>query len=347
MKLLPDIRSVSSEIIQDFLISKKEKAFRLKQISHWVWKQPVHDFTQMQNLSHDLRLLLSENFSLTKIEIKYQQISIDESIKIGFQLDDNRIVEGVLIPVKDRVTACISTQVGCRMGCKFCATGSLGFSRNLSVGEIYMQVFLLNKIANEHYKLNLSNIVVMGMGEPLDNYEATVLALRKIISEDGLFMSPRRITLSTCGIIPGIKRLAEEGLNIKLSVSLHAATDTLRNSLMPVNHKYPLTDLAESLREYYSKTKNRISYEYILFKDVNDRISEAKALAEFTKITPCKINLIEYNEVDGVSYKRSTEAKTQAFIKYLESKNLIVKLRRSRGSDVDAACGQLANKVKD
>lgn len=342
----PDLRQQTFEQISSWLISRGEKAFRQKQISHWLWQQAVQDFDDMSNLSKSLREKLKEDFSLTQLSILTTQHSSDGTVKTGFKLNDNAFIEGVLIPSQERVTACISTQVGCRMGCKFCATAGLGFSRNLSAGEIFLQVYLLNELSKKTYGNGLSNVVIMGMGEPLDNYEATKLAVQYMTSETGLGMSPRRITLSTCGLSDKIKQMADDGLKIKLSISLHAANDELRRKIMPINNKHKLADLAESLQYYHEKTKHRISYEYVLLKGINDKQSDVKELAEFTKITPCKINLIEYNPVFGLPYEKSSENSTQKFIAYLESKNLIVKLRRSRGADVDAACGQLANKFR-
>ncbi len=342
-----DLRNVSPDALKSWLISKNEKPFRDKQIMHWLWKQPVTDFDEMTNLSKPLRNALKAEFDLSQLNLITTQNSSDGTLKSGFRLFDNEFVEGVLIPSKERVTACISTQVGCRMGCKFCATAGLGFHRNLSAGEIYLQVYKLNKLAIEHYKRKLSNVVIMGMGEPLDNYEAVKTALNFLTGADGLEMSPRRITLSTAGVPNKIKQMADDGLKINLSLSLHTANDNLRSKIMPINNKYTLQVLAESLQYYHSKTNNRISYEYVLLKNVNDQEIHARELAEFTKITPCKINLIEYNPVSGLGFEKSTEESTQKFMKFLESRNLIVKLRRSRGADVDAACGQLANKFRN
>jgi len=341
-----DIRNLSFEGLKIWLVSQNEKAFRAKQIMHWLWKQPVESFDEMTNLSKSLRDALKSEFFLSQLQLITTQNSKDGTIKVGFRLSDNEFVEGVLIPSKERVTACISTQVGCRMGCKFCATAGLGFHRNLNAGEIYLQVYKLNQIANAQYNTGLSNIVIMGMGEPLDNYDAVKIAVEYLIGEEGLAMSPRRITLSTAGVADKIKKMADDGMKIKLSISLHASNDKLRNQIMPINNKYKLLVLAESLQYYHSKTNHRISYEYVLLKDINDKEIHARELAEFTKITPCKINLIEYNPVSGLKFKKSREDITQKFINFLESRNLIVKLRRSRGADVDAACGQLANKFR-
>lgn len=339
-----DLRNISPDALKSWLIAQGEKPFRAKQIMHWLWKQPAQDFDEMTNLSKSLRNALKSEFVLSQLQLITTQNSSDGTVKTGFRLSDNEFIEGVLIPSRERVTACISTQVGCRMGCKFCATAGLGFHRNLTAGEIYLQVYQLNQLSISHYKTHLSNVVIMGMGEPLDNYEAVKTAVQYLSSEDGLEMSPRRITLSTAGVADKIKQMADDGLKIKLSISLHAANDKLRSQIMPINNKHGVRILAESLQYYHSKTNHRIGYEYVLLKNINDQEIHARELAEFTKITPCKINLIEYNPVSGLGFEKSTEESTQKFIKFLESRNLIVKLRRSRGADVDAACGQLANK---
>ncbi|MEA1873966.1 MAG: 23S rRNA (adenine(2503)-C(2))-methyltransferase RlmN [Bacteroidota bacterium] len=342
-----DLRNISSDRLKTWLVSHGEKAFRAKQIMHWLWKQPVESFDEMTNLSKSLRDALKSDFILSKLHLITTQSSKDGTVKVGFSLYDNEFIEGVLIPSKERVTACISTQVGCRMGCKFCATAGLGFHRNLSAGEIYLQVYKLNLISKKHYNTGLSNVVIMGMGEPLDNYDAVKTAVQFLTGEDGLAISPRRITLSTAGVADKIRKMADDGIKIKLSISLHAANNKLRSHIMPINNKYSVQVLAESLQYYHSKTNHRIGYEYLLLKNINDQEIHAKELAEFTKITPCKINLIEYNPVSGLGFAKSTDESTQKFIKFLETRNLIVKLRRSRGADVDAACGQLANKFRN
>lgn len=341
-----DIRQLSLNELKNWLKNNNEPAFRAKQIFHWIWKNALSDFDLMHNLPDKLKQNLKDNFTINDIKDISQLKSKDNTVKAAFALHDGKVVEGVLIPSKDRVTACISTQVGCKMGCSFCATGKMGFSRNLLSGEIFLQAFKLNQISSKIYDKNLSNIVVMGMGEPLDNYDNTTSALRMIMDNYGMNMSHRRITLSTVGLAPAIKKLADSGLNINISISLHTADEQKRSTLIPVNKKYSLSDLAKSLLYYYQKTKKRISYEYILFRDINDSKEDAELLSEFTKITPCKINLIEYNAVDGSNYKKANNKQTAIFMKTLENKNLIVKLRRSKGSDIDAACGQLANKYK-
>jgi len=340
---LQDIRNLSLKDIENFFIENNEKAFRAKQVYEWLWQKHASSFNEMTNISKDIRTLLSQNFSLNKIKIKTLQKSSDKTIKTAFELSDGNIIEGVLIPAKDRATACISSQVGCKLGCKFCATGHLGFTRNLTVAEIYDQVVVIKQQA-EGNNLHFSNIVLMGMGEPLLNYDNVMSAIELITSKLGLAMSNSRITLSTSGINKMIRKLADDNVRFKLAVSLHSANNEKRSRLMPINETNPLNELAQALKYFYDKTQSRITFEYLLIKDINDGMNDAKELAVFCKNVPCKINLIEYNPIDSSSFKRSTKEKTEAFANYLESKNIIVNIRRSRGKDIDAACGQLANK---
>ncbi len=339
-----DLRNTDKTEIKGWLKEQGEPVFRIDQIEDWLWRRPVSYISEMSNLSKSLRDKLEQTFYLDRLETVHTLKSKDGTHKMAFGLDDGKHVEGVLIPSKERLTACISTQVGCKMGCKFCATGQMGFGRNLSAGEIYLQAWYLNDLAEKQFGKRLSNIVVMGMGEPLDNFYNTMRAMNRVMDDNGMGMSHRRITLSTVGLVPEIKKLADTGADVHLSVSLHAANDELRMRILPIAAKYKLKDLAESLQYYHQKTKKRISYEYVLLKGVNDSLKNAAELAEFTKITPCKINLIEYNAVEGTGYGKSEENNTQAFMRFLEKRNLVVNLRRSRGGDVDAACGQLANK---
>ena len=254
--------------------------------------------------------------------------------------------EGVLIPSADRVTACISTQVGCQMGCAFCATGKLGFKRNLTSGEIFHQIFSLNSMSSQIFGTNLSNIVIMGMGEPLMNYENTLYTINNICSDKSMGMSPQRITMSTCGIAPQIKRLADDCIKFNLSISLHSAIDDKRNKIMPINRKYNLLELSEAIKYFYKKTGSRITYEYLMLGDVNDSIDDARALTEFTKISPCKINIIEYNPHPGDIFKKTNNSALENFVRHIESCNIVVTIRKSKGLDIAAACGQLANMKK-
>jgi len=346
MKDKKNIRLLSFEEIKKFFLEHNEKAFRAKQVYEWIWKKHVSSFEEMRNISKAIINLLNEHFFLDKIKIFKEQKSSDGTIKVSFKLSDNEIIEGVLIPTTNRVTACISTQVGCSLSCAFCATGKIGFARNLTSIEIFDQVAILTKLSEENYGQPLSNIVYMGMGEPLLNYQNVIQSVEKITSETGMAMSPYRITISTVGISKMIKKLGDDKVKFNLALSLHAATDSKRRSIMPVNEYNSISTLIEALKYFYQKTKTRITIEYLLLHNFNDNLDDAKELCRFCRNFPVKINLIEYNEVENSGFKKSGEQKTLEFVDYLESKNLIVNLRRSRGKDIDAACGQLANKDK-
>jgi 23S rRNA (adenine2503-C2)-methyltransferase len=272
------------------------------------------------------------------------QKSQDGTIKIGFRLDDGNIIEGVLIPSDGRMTACVSSQVGCSLSCTFCATGYLKRTRNLKFYEIFDQVALINDVARENYNISLTNIVFMGMGEPLLNYKEVMGAIDKITSPDGMGMSPQRITLSTAGVTKMIHKMADEGVRFNLAISLHAATDPKRSAIMPINETNNLEDLATALNYFYDKTNSRITLEYCVINNVNDTLEDADELVAFASKVVCKVNLIEYNPIENADYERSSGNRTVRFANYLESKRIIVNLRRSRGKDIDAACGQLANK---
>ncbi len=343
-RMLKDIREVDGTEITSFVQAQGEKAFRGRQIMEWLWKNGVTDFDRMSNLPARLRESLKEHFTLSGLFIKTEQISKDKTRKYGFECPDGLLVEGVLIPSQERITACLSSQIGCPLNCSFCATARLKTRRDLSVGEIFDQVVLLQDASQEAYGTHLSNLVFMGMGEPLLNYDNVTLAISHMIDEKGLGISPRRITLSTAGLTKGITRLAHEKVRFKLAISLHTANEVKRNALMPVNKSNPLPALADALKIFHQETNTRITYEYLLIKDFNDSLRDARELAEFCKITPCKINLIEYNEVAGSTHQKTTTERMQAFADFLESKNMIVNIRRSRGHDIDAACGQLACK---
>jgi len=332
-----------TEIVRDFE-SAGEKKFRANQVYDWIWAKGVSDFDEMTNLSISLRNYLSTYFFFDKLKIVHQQRSVDETTKVLFESLDGSNFEGVLIPGKDRITACISTQVGCALNCAFCATGKLGFKRNLGIGEIFEQVFQLNKLSEKIFRRKLSNIVIMGMGEPLLNYDNTMRAIEHICHENELGFSPQRITLSTAGIVDGIRRMADEDIKINLSISLHSAINVKRSEIMPINKKFELAKLREVLRYYYDKTGRRITYEYLLLGGVNDSKEDAIALTEFTKISPCKLNLIEYNPGGNDKFKSPDKFATESFMRHIESKNLVVTLRKSKGQDINAACGQLANK---
>lgn len=340
-----NIRNLTLEELILFFNANNKPSFKAKQVYEWLWKKSVFTFEKMRNMAKDDIELLKAHFFINHVKISESQKSTDRTIKSAFQLYDNNNVEGVLIPTKSRMTACISSQVGCSLSCKFCATGKLDRLRNLDADEIYDQVFLLNEQSQKNYQKRLSNIVYMGMGEPLLNYRNVLNSIEKITSKDGLGMSPKRITVSTAGIAKLIKKLGDDEVKFNLALSLHAANDKKRDYIMPINEQNSLASLKEAIIYFYEKTGTRLTYEYIIFKDFNDELSDAHELAQFAKITPCKINIIEYNPIDDGEFQQANSDKVDAFVRYLEEKNMIVNVRRSRGKDIDAACGQLANKL--
>ena len=340
-----NIRVLSKEELAAVFVEKGEKAFRAKQVYEWLWKKGATSFNEMSNLSLAVREMLNENFLINAVGVAEKQVSADRTIKNAFQLHDGKITEGVLIPTPRRMTACISSQVGCSLSCAFCATGKLDRLRNIDAEEIFDQVVIIKNQAEQHYQKPLSNIVYMGMGEPLLNYKNVLRSIEMITSDEGLGMSPKRITVSTAGIAKMIKQLGDDEVKFNLALSLHAATDAKRSEIMPINDSNSLEALSEALIYFHEKTGSRVTFEYIIFKDFNDSIEDAKDLANFAKIVPCKINIIEYNTVDDVVFLKADPEKTDKFAAFLENTfNLIVNVRRSRGKDIDAACGQLANK---
>lgn len=341
-----DIRKLTSAELKAWLVENGEQGFRAKQVEEWLWKKAVTSFEQMSNLSLKTRELLEKNFQIRSVSIDSEQISIDKTIKSGFRLFDNNLVEGVLIPITDRMTACVSSQVGCSLTCKFCATGYMDRKRNLEAAEIFDQVVLIKNQSEANYNQPLTNIVYMGMGEPLLNYANVLQSIEHITSPNGLNMAPKRITVSTAGIAKMIKKLGDDEVKFNLAVSLHAANDTKRNEIMPINESNSLENLAEALQYFYEKTQNRITFEYIVFYDFNDTMQDAKELYEFTKKVPCKVNIIEYNPIAEADYKNTDKQTLEKFAGYLEDRGVIVNIRRSRGKDIDAACGQLAIKEK-
>lgn len=341
-----NIRSLNLEELIEQLVALGEKKFRAKQVYEWLWKKNAHSFDEMTNLSTELRQLLAENYFIDAIQLEEQQVSSDKTIKCVFNVgnEQSKVMEGVLIPTNSRMTACISSQVGCSLACAFCATGRLKLLKNLSAGEIVDQVVYLNNQAQEHYGQGLSNIVYMGMGEPLLNYNSVLRSTELITSSEGLGMSPKRITISTAGIAKMIKRLGDDEVRFNLALSLHAANDEKRDKIMAINETNNLSVLADALKYFYAKTGSRVTYEYIIFKDFNDTLDDARELAEFCKNVPCKVNIIEYNPIDDGEFEQADVAKVDAFAAFLEARNIVVNIRRSRGKDIDAACGQLANK---
>jgi len=339
-----DIRLLSLDQLINEITGLGEQPFRARQVYEWLWKKSATDFDQMTNLSLDLRELLKNNFVINHIVVSDEQLSADGTIKSGFRLYDQNIVEGVLIPTESRMTACISSQVGCSLSCTFCATGFLERKRNLEPGEIYDQVVLINKQAEQHFGIPLSNIVLMGMGEPLLNYANVLKGIDRLTAENGLNISTKRITLSTAGIAKMIKKLADDEVKFNLALSLHAADDEKRNSIMAINETNSLEVLKEAMIYFYKNSKNRITLEYIAFKDFNLGMDDARNLVRFASSFPCKINIIEYNPIDQGKFNRADPVEIDNFKSFLEKKGLIVNVRRSRGKDIDAACGQLANK---
>jgi 23S rRNA (adenine2503-C2)-methyltransferase len=339
-----DIRSLSMEQLKQEFIAMGEPSFRAKQVYEWLWEKSCTDFDEMSNLSKSLREKLNQTFTINNVEVHHSQFSNDKTIKSTFKLFDSNIIEGVLIPATDRMTACVSSQVGCSLTCKFCATGYMDRKRNLNADEIYDQVVLIDKQAKENYNVPLTNIVYMGMGEPLLNYANVMKSIERITAPDGLNMAAKRITVSTAGIAKMIKKLGDDAVRFNLALSLHAANDEKRNTIMPINEQNSLKALAEALKYYFSKTKNPVTYEYIVFNDFNDNISDAVELVKFCRHIPCKVNIIEYNPISFADFENAGEDKIEAFAAHLRKNGVNTNIRRSRGKDIDAACGQLAVK---
>jgi len=343
---LQDIRLLKESDLAEWVRGQSLPSFRTRQIRKWLWQKHVNDFDQMTDLPAELREKLKDDFIIPFLKPELMQQSADGTVKTRFILADGNKIEAVLIPVTqdNRYTVCVSSQVGCSLSCSFCATGRMGRVRNLSYTEIVDQVVAVNAQCEEIYNHPLTNIVYMGMGEPLLNYSNTLESIRLITSPEGLGMSPSRITVSTAGIAKMIRKLADDGAKVKLALSLHAANDTKRDQIMPINDQNNIETLMEALDYFYTKTKNRITYEYLALRDFNDQPEDARQLALLTKRFPVRINVIEYNVVEGIPFQRSDNQKVHAFLKILVAAGANVTLRKSRGQDIDAACGQLANK---
>jgi len=340
-----NIRSLTIEELIEYFKSIGEPSFRAKQVYQWLWNKSAQSFEDMTNLSLGLREKLKAEFIVHKLTIKAKQKSKDGTFKYAFELHDGYIVEGVLIPTAKRITACISTQVGCSLSCKFCATGKMKIRRNLGYDEVYDQVVTIKNEAEKEYQRPLTNIVYMGMGEPLLNYKGTVESVKKITEDTGLGMASKRITISTAGIAKMIKKLGDDNVKTKLAISLHAANDIKRDKIMPINESNTLEILKEALLYYYDKTGQAVTYEYILFKDFNDSLQDADELAKICSTIPCMVNLIEYNAIGDGEFQKTLPENTENFIKRLKYHGYVAKVRNSRGDDIDAACGQLANKT--
>ena len=341
-----DIRKFSLDEIKDYLVSIDEKPFRAKQIVSWLWQKGATQIDHMTNLSKPLREKLGEHFTINAIQEDVVQYSDDGTVKVRYRLHDGHLMESVLIPVPadNRYTVCVSSQVGCSLSCTFCATGTMKRVRNLDPGEIYDQVVLINRICEERFGHPLTNIVYMGMGEPLLAYKSVMESIRLITSPDGLNMSPKRITVSTAGIAKMIRKLAEDGAKFHLALSLHAADDTKRDEIMPINEQNTLATLMDAIEYFYKTTGNRISYEYIAFQGFNDSLEDARNLVKLCRRFPVRVNIIEYNPIDGVDFVKSDADRLDRFAQYLREHKVMITVRRSRGKDIDAACGQLANK---
>ncbi|MBE7172250.1 MAG: 23S rRNA (adenine(2503)-C(2))-methyltransferase RlmN [Williamsia sp.] len=340
-----NIRHLSLAELEQYMETCGEKKFRAAQVWEWLWQKHAHSFDAMTNLSKELRTRLAGDFLLPALSIQAVQQSEDGTVKSRFETHDHHYVEGVLIPAESRLTACVSSQIGCSLSCRFCATGYMERKRNLLYDEIYDEVVLINQQSEKNYQKKLSNIVFMGMGEPLLNYKNVLKAIERITAPDGLAMSPRRITVSTAGVAKMIQQLGDDEVRFKLALSLHATNDAKRNQIMPINESNNIRALVEALNYFYRKTGNEITLEYILFKDFNDSLKDADELIKIFRQVPADlVNIIEYNSIDNAQFQKPEEEKVERFINHLAKNRVNARLRRSRGKDIDAACGQLANK---
>ncbi|WP_340106861.1 23S rRNA (adenine(2503)-C(2))-methyltransferase RlmN [Rhodohalobacter sp. 8-1] len=345
-----DLKSLTTAELKEFTDELGLMGYRADQLYQWLYQKGASSFDEMTNLSKDLRSELDKIAQVRRISIHSQQQSKDGTIKFLFQLDgpEEYKVEAVLIPdfypdgAPNRLTVCVSSQVGCMFGCSFCATGKMGFFRNLTHGEIVDQVQIINEVAEETYGKKITNIVYMGMGEPMHNFKSVVESARIISNPLGMDMSPKRITISTVGLTKQIKQLADLDLGVNLAISLHAADDEKRNEIMPINTSLNLEKLEEAVRYFYEETGLSVTYEYLLFDHFNDDVVDAKKLASIVRWIPSKVNIIMYNNVDGVALQRVKEQRLDRFMKQLVSQRVTATVRRSRGDDIDAGCGQLA-----
>ncbi len=339
-----DIRKFSRDDLRTYFTNNGHQAFRGNQVYEWLWKKGAHSFDAMTNLSKDTRTFLDDHFVINHIQVDHMQRSKDGTIKNAVKLHDGLTVESVMIPTPTRTTACVSSQVGCSLNCEFCATARLKRMRNLNPDEIYDQVVAIDAQSRAYHSRPLSNIVFMGMGEPLMNYKNVLASIDKITGDDGLGMSPKRITLSTSGVPKMMKKLADDRPKFNLALSLHSAIDEKRVKIMPFNDQFPLDDIKEALKYWYEKTGTRVTYEYVVWKGINDTQEDVDALIKFCKIIPCKVNIIEYNSIDDARFEQASPKAIDLYQSQLEKNRVVVNVRRSRGKDIDAACGQLANK---
>ena len=342
-----DIRSLTKEELRTFFTEHGMKAFRGNQVYEWLWHKGAHDFDSMTNISKETRQFLLDHFVINHIEVDDMQQSSDGTIKNAIRLHDGLVVESVFIPTNTRTTACVSSQVGCSLNCTFCATARLKKMRNLNPDEIYDQVVAIDRQSRAYKGHKLNNIVFMGMGEPLLNYKNVLKSIEMITSDEGLGMSPRRITLSTVGLHKMIIKLADDDVKFNLAVSLHSAIDEVRSKMMPINDKSTLADLLQSLQYWYARTNRVVTFEYVVWKGINDKKKDIDALVAYCKKVPSKVNIIEYNAIEEDGFVQADEAAIAYYQRELERNNITVNIRHSRGKDIDAACGQLANKSSD
>ncbi|MGN0462349.1 MAG: 23S rRNA (adenine(2503)-C(2))-methyltransferase RlmN [Ruminococcus sp.] len=340
---MTDLKSLKTEEIQDFVVKHNFPKYRAEQIFRWI-NSGVSSFDEMNNIPKDLRSKLSEYYYISVVNIEKKQVSsYDNTVKYLFKFGDGECVESVVMSYHHGYTICISTQVGCKMGCKFCATGMQGFTRNLTPGEMLSQI----ETAQKDLGIRISNIVLMGMGEPLDNFDNVVRFIDLVSSEKGLNIGKRHITLSTSGVVPKIYKLADLEMQITLSVSLHAPNDKMRSATMPINDAYDIESLMEAVRYYIDKTHRRVSFEYAMIDGVNDSDSCAKELGKLIKGMLAHVNLIPVNSVKGSDYRKSNKERLISFTNILNSYGISATVRRTLGSDIDASCGQLKGKYKE
>ena len=339
-----DIRSISFDKLNNFIQKNNFPSYRSNQIFNWINKSTLRSFDDMTNIPKSLVKLLKENFVINITNLLYKQVSSDSTIKFAIKLHDNLVVEAVLIPSGKRVTACVSSQVGCSLDCEFCATSKLLRMRNLHSYEIFDQIMILNSQSLKNYSLPISNIVFMGMGEPLLNYKNVIESIKLVTSEDGIKISNKKITLSTSGISKMIIKMSDDNIKFNLAVSLHSAVEKTRKMIMPFSKSFPLDKLINSLDYWYKKTKRKVTFEYLIWKGINDDLEHIEALVKICKRIPSKVNLIEYNSIDSPTFKKADDFWVDNYLKILKKNKIPVSIRRSRGKDINAACGQLANK---
>jgi 23S rRNA (adenine2503-C2)-methyltransferase len=347
-KTRTDLKNFTREQLVAYVIGLGQPPFRGRQIMSWLYRPGITDFSQMTDLAKVFRSILLENATISRFTDPVLEVAADGCVKFGFRLEDGHVIESVLIPEPDRNTLCISSQVGCAMGCSFCLTGTMGFIRNLTVAEIVNQVcgardYLLDSLPDTRIGPDrITNVVFMGMGEPLNNLDNVLSALSIMTEQKGLDLATRKITVSTCGILPKLREFGEKS-TVNLAISLHSVRDEVRSGLMPVNRRYPVRQLLQACRDFPTPRRKRIMFEYTLLEGVNDSAQDARELAAALKGIPCKINLLSYNECPGLGYRSPDREKMEAFQKILIDSHFTVFIRNSRGSDISAACGQLAS----